>query len=513
MWMGAHQLLQKDPALYDNLMAFAHRHHIIPYESGANDVTSLKRFLNRAKEEGIHKTWIEIGPGREEATIKDFVEDAEARKPTLDRFRKLAQTYKSIYPNFARITIFDEAPLGAFNDKAVTDSAGYMGAFRQFKKYTPKAYSYLFKAIKDVFPATQVGVFLHHPHNASAKMSGKYSYIAEFMRKTDSLGATPDFIYSDLYRGYFNRGYGVEATDKYITDVVQHTHEVARRYGANAYQLGEVHTIKLGYTPSRLQIDSNVDAMLAGHPDGIGWYWPNYAATNKVKSRDNPSGKHTNVDVSFNPFVPNSWGKIGAAGSIYGTSRDRFTYAYLRILEAEKRLQPDQLFDLWLYGYDFDHTEHTLWLKDAKSGSWKFIGHFNPQQDPSGYEQKANPKNIYSYNNKWHAVVFHGLSRKRFFDGDDPGLNGDIQFKITTTDSSDGSELSAIYAVPYRQTRNYITEDKVTHFIETQPRWMAINSLASHVRPIPFKLTKGSQMIGKLVPPASDTLQSQQLEN
>lgn len=511
MWMGAHQLLQKDPAVYDNLMAFARRHHIIPYESGANDVKSLKQFLKSAKKEGLSRTWIEIGPGQEKVTIKDFVENPEARKPTLDRFQRLAQTYQSIYPDFARITIFDEAPLGAFRDKAITDSAGYLGAFRQFKKYAPKAYSYLYHAIKDVYPSAQVGVFLHHPHNASPKMSGRYSYITEFMRKTDSLEATPDFIYSDLYRGYFNRGYGVESTDKYITDVVQHTHEVANRYGAKAYQLGEVHTIKLGYTPSRLQIDSNVDAMLAGQPDGIGWYWPNYAATDKVKSPDSQSGKSTKVDVSFNPFVPNSWGKYGAAGSIYGTSRDRFTYAYFRIMEAEKRLRPDRLFDLWIYGYDFDHTEHTLFLKDSKTGSWQFIGHFNPQQDQPGYTQGANPKNMYSYNDKWHAVVFHGLSRDRFFKGTKPGLKGDIQFKITTGKDSDGSELSALYALPYRKTRNYITEDKVTQFIENQPRWVAVNSLASHIRPIPFKLTKNSQLVGKLIPATSDTLQSQKL--
>lgn len=509
MWMGSNHILEEEPRMYDNILAFGKRHDIIPYESGANDTTSLRSFLERSRREGIEKTWIEIGPKREEITIREFVENPDSRTATLERFRTLARVYKSFYPDFARISIFDEAPLGAFATSVAQDTAGYTGTFSEFREFAPEAFSYLYKAIKEVYPSAEVGIFMHHPHNASPEMSGEYSYIETFMAETEDLGALPDFIYSDVYRGYFNRGYGVELTNRYIADVVRHTRQVADQYGVKAYQLGQVHTIKLGYTPSRLQIDTNIEAMLEGNPHGIGWYWPNYASTNYLRTGSDGIGTPTEVDVSFDPFIPNSWGKHGPAGSLYGTSRDRFTYSYLRILEAAGQLDPKNRFDLWVYGYDFDHTEHTLWLKETgMADQWTFIGHFNPQQDPAQYEEEARGKYMYSFNNRSHAVVFHGLERDRYVAGNDPPLNGTIEIKITTPGSSDGSHLSAIYAVPYRKTRHYTTEEEITRFIEEQPRWVNINSLVSHVRPVPFRLEETSEFTGKLVPMVPDSLLS-----
>lgn len=497
MWMGSSHLIKKEPRMYESMLLFAKHHDIIPYESGANTVTDLKRFLDHTKEKDISKTWIEIGPRREGLTIKEFVENPDARKATLDRFRRLARTYKKYYPDFARVTIFDEAPLGAFDREGQTD--GYEAIFRQFKKYAPKAFSLLYTAFKEEFPQAEVGIFLHHPHNASPKMSGRYSYIESFMKSADSLNSVPDFIFSDVYRGYFNRGYGQEATDKYITDVVSHTKEVAEQYDAEAYQLGEVHTIKLGYTPNQRQIDTNIDAMLEGHADGIGWYWPNYAGTNMIKGNGSTITS-TDVDVSFNPFVPNNWGSIGPAGSLYGTSRDRFSYAYLRMLEATGQIKPEQSFDLWIYGYDFDHSEHALWLKSQSGSSekWKLIGYINPQQDEAGYKTEAGTQYRYSYNDKWHAVVFHGLPRERFFTGD--SLRS-LNIKIGSADDSDQSQLAAAYAMPYYQTRHYLTEQKATDLIEQQPRWVAINSLASLVRPVPFELHPDTTFTGNLTEP------------
>lgn len=497
MWMGSNHLIEQDPKMYKSMLAFADRHKIIPYESGANTADDLERFLLNTQKEGIAKTWIEIGPDNG-ITIKEFVQDPKKRKSTLNRFQELARTYKSYYPNFARVSIFDEAPLGAFDRDPQNEN--YQTIFQEFAKYAPEAFALLYDAFKEEFPEAEVGIFLHHPHNASPEMAGRYSYIESFMKSTDSLRSAPDFIYSDVYRGYFNRGYGQEATDNYITDVVSHTKEVAKKYGIEAYQLGQTHTIKLGYTPSKRQIDTNVDAMLEGNPDGIGWYWPNYAATNVIRGNSDGRGKPTEIDISFNPFVSNNWGKIGPAGSLYGTSRDRFSYSYLRMLEATGKLQPDKAFDLWIYGHDFDHVEHSVWLKlrNSSKEQWEFIGYINPQQDKEGYEQDANEQYMYSYNNKWHSVVFRGLARHKFMSTDTLDSPKKLDIKIESTDKSDGSRFTAAYAMPYYRTRHFVTEQKVTELIEQQPRWVSINSLGSYVNPVPFKLYSDTVFTGTI---------------
>ena len=495
MWTGASNFLPEDDLLFRTKLAFAARQNIVPYESGIHTPADLRRFLDATDEVGIEHTWIEIGPN-DGMTAEAFATDPEARAATLERFRALARAYKAHSPASARITIFDEAPLGAFTPP---DTASYSERVAAFREYGPKGFALMYRALKDVMPSAEVGIFLHHPHNASPEMAGEHSFIADFMAKAEALGATPDFIYSDVYRGYFNRGYGVEATNDYITDVVRHTRRVADRYGVEAYQLGQVHTIKLGYTPSQWEIDTNVRAMLRGNPDGVGWYWPNYASTNYTKGPDG-TPQSEGYDVSFDPFVPNSWGKTGPAGSLFATSRDRFVYSYLRLQEATDRLQPRNRFDLWLYGHDFDHVEHRVHVRPAGSDSdWTFIGAVNPQRDSSAYVEQARPEHIYSYDDKWHAVVFHGLHRSRHLAPDSLGQR--LEVKLTTRSDSDTSRLGAAYALPYRATRHYATEAKATRLIERQPRWMAVNSLAHHVRPFADTLAPGTERTYTLSPP------------
>lgn len=487
MWLGGGQLFGAEPKLVENLLHFARRHRIIPYESGAGDPQTLRTFLRRSREAGIERTWIEIRPRRDEtddATAQAFAQNPERRAETLARFRRLARIYRRYDPALARITIFDEAPLGAFaNVKG--GEASYRRSAEQLEAYGPQAFAQMKKALESELPQAEVGVFLHHPHNAPPAEAGEHSFVASFMEKAEARGAAPDFIYSDLYRGYFQRGYGGERTDEYIRALVAHTDSVAARYGADAYHLGQVHTIKLGYTPSRRQIDTNVRAILDGGADALGWYWPNYAATNR--SSPDSLQRPAPHDVSFDPFVPNAWGKVGPAGSLYGTSKDRFVYSYLRVLEATGKLQPRRRFDLWLYGNDFDHVEHRLSLRAPGDSAWTFVGHFNPQQDASGYVEGAQEKYMYSYDDTAHAVAFHGLRRARFL-----GDGGRVEVKIETPGASDGSTVRAVYAMPYRRTRNYATESEITRFIEEQPRWVAVNSLARYVRPRPQALRRGA---------------------
>lgn len=488
MWVGR-PLMDEDPAVFRSMLAFAKRHDIIPYQSGNRDTLVLKQFLEFTTEMGIERTWLEIGPGRT-ASIQEFVEDAASRAPIVERFRQLARVYARYAPEFGRITIFDEAPLGAFAFERVDGRMNYEQDLEQLRRFGPEAFAILFRVLKEEMPHVEVGVFLHHPHNASPGMAGEYSLIGEFMEAADALGATPDFIYSDVYRGWLARGFGTEVTNDYITDVVGNIRTVADRYGAQAYQLGQVHTIKLGHTPSRWEIDTNVEAMLAGQPDGLAWYWPNFSATDHLMVSRNPDvTEDRGYDVSLDPFIPNSQGRIGPAGSLFATSRDRFVYSYLRLLEATGALNARERFDLWLYGHDFDHVEHDVYVRSPAESEWTFLGSINPQQDAGGYVEGADPEYIYSYADTSHAVVFHALERDRFMP------DGEVQVRVETAETSDGSTVSALYAMPYRETRNYLTESEATQFIEEHARWTDINSLANYVRPRPLELRAGQTLV------------------
>ena len=496
MWVGAQKLQEEQALTLENMLLFARRFDIIPYSSGMNDPVKLRNYLSACRDLHIPQTWIEIGPGRD-VGIRDFVTDESVRRPVLDRMAAIAAIYKQYYPGFARITLFDEAPLGAFSRTAIKDDGAYTAMFTEFMKYGPQAFSYLQEAIKQEMPEAEVGIFMHHPHNASEAMAGEYSAIDQFIGDCREYGGIPDFIFSDVYRGYFTRGYGMEKANAYIEDVVRYTKKVAAKYNMKAYQLGQMHTIKLGYTPGRMEIDQNVEAMIRGGIDGMGWYWPNYAATNHTKDA---AGSIVPLDyeISHDPFVPNAWGKTGPAGSVYATSRDRFVYSYLRMLEENGPLKPETHFDLWIYGYDFDHTEHKLYIKtNAEHGdSYELVGHFNPQHDKDGYIEEAGEEYIYSCNNKWGTIAFHGLSRKRYLDGRDNERK--VSVKIETTGGSDNSRLSALYIMPYRMTRNYITEDRISGFIEDRPRWVEINSLGSYVWPSPKMLKPADTLIVKI---------------
>lgn len=485
MWTGASNFLPQDSLLFQTKLAFAKRQNIIPYESGIHDADDLRQFLQACRQAGIERTWIEIGPD-DGVSAQSFATDSSARASTLERFQSLARVYDEHDPASAHITIFDEAPLGAFTPNP---DASYKQRVEAFREHGPEGFAKMYQALKAEMPEAEVGVFLHHPHNASRSMAGPHTFVDSFMESTDAKGAVPDFIYSDVYRGYFNRGYGVEATNEYITDVVSHTKEVARRYGAEAHHLGQTHTIKLGYTPSQWEIDTNVRAMLRGNPDGLGWYWPNYASTNRTAGPDGTPAQPEGYDVSFDPFVPNSWGKTGPAGSLFATSRDRFVYSYLRLQEAAGRLSPSNRFDLWLYGEDFDHAEHKVYIRLRDTADWTFLGVVNPQRDRNAYVEEARPDHVYSYDDRWHAVVFHGLRRADHLRSS--GSEESFEVKITTRTGSDSSQLGAAYALPYRATRHYVTEEKATTLVERQPRWMAVNSLARHVRPLPDTLRPG----------------------
>jgi len=495
MWVGAQKLQQEQPHTLENMLLFARRFDIIPYSSGMNDEDKLKDFLAQCHELGISRTWIEIGPGRD-AGIRSFVEDESVRKPVLERMTALAGIYKEYYPDFARITLFDEAPLGAFSRTTTKSDKAYTAMLEEFMMYGPQAFSYLQKAIKQEMPDAAVGIFMHHPHNASETMAGDYSVINRFMMDCREYGGIPDFIFSDVYRGYFTRGYGMEKTNAYIEDVARYTREVAGKYNIKAYQLGQMHTIKLGYTPGKMEIDQNVEAMIRGGIDGMGWYWPNYASTNHTKKAASGSIVSLDYEISHDPFVPNAWGKTGPAGSVYATSHDRFVYSYLRMVEENGSLKSETHFDLWIYGYDFDHTEHKLYLKtNAEHGNrYELAGHFNPQHDKDGYIKGEGEEYIYSCNNKWGTIAFHGLSRKRYLDGDERN----VFVKIETTGGSDTSRLNAVYIMPYRMTRNYITEDLISSLIEDSPRWVETNSLGSYVWPSPKLLKPADTLIMKI---------------
>lgn len=478
MWTGANRLHDVAPQILENQLHFARRHGITPYTSGFQTVDQMPRYLDLLREHGLDRVWIETKPTPEEtgrATIAQYVEEPERQRRSIERFRQLIRMARDRGFQDVRVTIFDEAPLGdGFEYGLIKDERS--AAWPQFREYGARAYAPLHRAIKEEMPEARVGIFLHHPFNAPPHVTGERSLIAGFMEEAEALGARPDFIYSDIYRGYRDRNRGLESTNQYITDVVGYLRQVADRWpGTTTYYLGQAHTIKVGYTPSRWAIDADVDAALRGDPDGIGWYWPNYAATNWLRDND---GEPQSLDeaVGYEPFAPNAWGTVGPAGSMYGTSRDRWTYAYLRALEAAGRIpDPAARFTLWLYGDDFDHAEHRLQLWDRLDQRWETIGWFNPQRDAESYRSDvATDLPRYSYDGRRHVVAFHALDRARFLDDEHR-----LRLRVETPNASDGSTLLQAHAMPYRPTRNYLTEDEATRQVEDEQRWVRVNRLST----------------------------------
>lgn len=149
-------------------------------------------------------------------------------------------------------------------------------------------------------------------------------------------------------------------------------------------------------------------------------------------------------------------------------------------------------FDLLIYGFDFDPGEHEVLLRtNLDFGSeWVSLGTL-PGQAASR-----------SGNEAWSTAVFTGLSTLRFLGQD--FREQYIDLKIVTAGTSDGSRVSAVYAMPASEG---LEQDigRITTLIETDPLLVEEHSLASHVQPAPAHLQPASEYVEHVRAPMKHT--------
>lgn len=153
----------------------------------------------------------------------------------------------------------------------------------------------------------------------------------------------------------------------------------------------------------------------------------------------------------------------------------------------------DQQFDLVVYGFDFDPGEHEIFLRTNLD--------FGAEWVSLGTLDAAPPRG--SSGNAWAAAVFPDLSTERFLGQDFREHYLDV--RVVTRGDSDGSSVTAFYAVPHIPGAPNVAAE-IRRLIEEQPLAVEHHSLASHVQPRPQPLEPGVEYVEHVRAPMKHTL-------
>lgn len=438
IWVGGGDF--KTDAFRRNLLPFVERHDFtltLTDYSMDPDVAGVERrpVLEMLADRGID-VWLGSGiiPGGHGGpndgpvfTDEDLLSDPDAMEHFLTCIRQAATTYEELYPG-GKFVLMHEEPI-------MSNWAGdtYDERAEQMVENGPELFARMKDAVDDVAPSLDVGFFPHDIVMADADHS-TIPCCERMMPKLEELGALPDFTYVDSYRGWYEWATGHEPYNEFVESILSNLKEYT--HGRPVYYLGAAHSINNNYTPSKQGIVGNLQTTLDNDVDGAGWYF-------RTKY------KHTS-ERNYDPFVPNE-GEIDDQSRFtsFTGSRDRLLFANLMLVERRSDFDPDDRFDLWVYGEDFDFYEHGLSLRTA-DGDWEFVGDFN------GYNDGDTP---YAGDGRRKASIFHALERDRFLD------DGELTVRIEG--GGDGGELEAIRVMPYAESDVYITELDATEFVET----------------------------------------------
>lgn len=465
LWVPGY--LMEDPPekiQYDNLLAYARRHDLTAVITISRTIPEtadrLEPLLQKATEYGV-QCWFAGGCFRDDHNAPQLVNDSRARETFLNRLQLITEVYADYYPE-GKVVVWHEAPLVSNWDP---NGGWTYTAVRNMRDLGPEIFAWQMKTIKSVSDDIDVATFLHFPY---VEPGGNFGNIfSEIMADLTDLNALPDFTFTDFYRGYREPTVRQEGANAFLRRMMRNATEETN--GQPVYNLAEDHTINNGYTPSKESIRMNLQAAFESGADGVGWYFRN-------------NYRQTDDSLTPNdPFLPNVGGVTSEPNTTTLTfSRDRFQYAYDQTFASREGFNRNSVFNLWIHGYDMDKFEHRLWLKTAddwepeddrgsedeedsedheepkdndpdKEDEWVFIGDFN------GY---TDQEYVYSGNDTEHVSIFHALDRDRFL-----GEENTIEAKIQTDADSDGSELYAMYAVPF-DANEYFSEPNAPDLLE-----------------------------------------------
>jgi len=394
-----------------NHFAFARRHDlavVVLIRSANLDSRGglFRRALEEATAAGLD-VWIRVGL-LTDVTAKGFVEDADARERHLDRLHEVCRIYDDLTDD-GRVILWEEAPVfgqwvagGEWNDAAVENML----------EYGPRIYAAQKRTVVEATTDREVGIFCHFPYVVDSKKPEVFRTLTD---RIDDLGASPDFAFTDFYRGWYEKDVGPAVADDAVRSLVENAG--AALGGKPVFYLGQTHTVNPKHTPSKQSIRSNLRASLDAGAAGLGWY---------------VRGSYVPTEQGFDPFVPNAPGATFEGPVATDTvARDRFLYAWLSTLSTRPAFDPADRFDLWLRGDELSFYDRRLSGRDSEG--WTFL------HDVDGYADGDYP---YGGGPDGNVAIVRGLRRDRWLDGDTLAL------RIASDQAADETTLRDALAMP-----------------------------------------------------------------
>jgi hypothetical protein len=429
----------------ENYLAYAERFDLTLVLSNWNtteaEAERLRGRLELAADRGLD-VWLGTYDLREHSD-SELVAEESAMAADVERLRRMVDVYTDYYPE-GNVFLWHECPLtGQWTGENFLEKA------ESIAEYGPDIFAPQKRAIAESHPDVDVGLMIHYPVVASPDHT-ELSIFGPLMEALRERDARPDFSYFDLYRGYHEWGGGYEATNEFLADVVgnlkRHTD------GRPVYYLAEDHTIKTGYTPSKLAMLGNLRTALDAGVDAYGWY-------------NRQAFQRTNTERSYDPFVPFEGDVPAGQFSTFAAARDRMGWATQLLLERVRDRDPGDYFDLWVYGHDLDCYECRVSVR--ADGDWKYVG------DVSGYADGDHPN---AGAGRDRATVFHGL--------DAPSRSEGIGVRVECREAGDGGSIDAVYAMPHLDAARRVTDREATDLVESGDIEACAHGAATPERPL-----------------------------
>ena len=419
--------LWRDDRIRENLVAFAARHDLAavfsqPTVTDGGMVDRVVAAMEACREAGA-TPWLETAVPHE-ATPEELVTDADARERHLAALRSAARRYADVVPD-GNLVLWEEAPVGgewipggAWNDDAVD----------ALERYGPDLFAHQRAAVAEVAPDLAAGIFLHFPYVVETRQPEVFAGLMDGLAARDAL---PDFVFTDFYRGWYEKDVGPGPANAAVRSLV--TNAARHSRGRPVYFLGQAHTINPRHTPSTQAMRMDLRAATGAGARGVGWY----ARTAYKQTRR-----------GFDPFVPNDPEESAMPDDIkvntLSVARDRFLYAYRATLAADSEFDPGNRFDLWVHADAPGFYGHRV---SARTGDgWRTLG------DVAGAHPTVAP-----VDDGDHVSVFHALDADRLF------ADGELAIRVETREGY-GGRLRGVYVLPFDPNVAY-TEREATRLV------------------------------------------------
>jgi hypothetical protein len=454
----------RDERLRENLVAFAARHDLAavfsqPDVEDARGVDRVLAAMAETRAAGV-TPWLETAVPYA-FTPKQFAERPVVRARHLDALRSAARRYAEVAPE-GNLVLWEEAPVagewvpgGAWTDRSA----------RMLERYGPALYAHQRTAVAEAAPDVSVGVFVHFPYVVENRQPEVF---AGLMADLADRGALPDFVFTDFYRGWYEKDVGPGPATAAVRSLVSNA---ARHSGGRpVYFMGQAHTINPRHTPSTQAMRMDLRAATAAGARGVGWY----VRTAYKRTRR-----------GFDPFVPNRPAESSMPDDVrvntLTVARDRFAYAYRATLADRERPAPSPRVDCWLHLDSPGFYGHRV---AARTGDgWTTLG------DVAGAHPRVAP-----VEDGEHVSVFHALDAARFL------ADGELALRFDTREGH-GGRLLGVYVLPF-DPGVAVTERAATDLVGEGG--VSLSALGASVADVP--LAPGESLDHTVAVPGVDSL-------